>query len=261
MKNLLYIVFLAAVLTGCEVIREQDRLLPVDLSADSTGSRHVLIEFTGFRCVNCPTAAVEADNLHHTYGDRLIVVAMHPASNPFTQGADQYDYTCPAADVYYQALGGTATTPFPTGNIDFYPQTDGYLSDFRQWATLVSRRMSEPSGLQLQAQVEYTDRDIQVHTTLQAKAAMDISLLTWLVEDSIQGAQALPDGSINKEYYHRHMLRTTGEPVWGEPLSVTFQPLTHTAHLTAPEACDLRRCHVVVIALDDRKRIINAIQL
>ena len=35
----------------------------------------------------------------------------------------------------------------------------------------------------------------------------DATVSYWLVEDSVLGVQAMPDGSVNMEYYHRHMLR------------------------------------------------------
>ena len=91
-----HIAFILSVLlfTACEVISENERLIPAPVPVDSTERTHVLIEFTGFRCVNCPKASAAAEALKQTYGERLIVVAMHPASNPFTQGAAQYDYTC-----------------------------------------------------------------------------------------------------------------------------------------------------------------------
>ena len=44
------------ILCACEVIDEAERLIPVE--TEPQGNRtHVLIEYTGFRCVNCPTAA------------------------------------------------------------------------------------------------------------------------------------------------------------------------------------------------------------
>ena len=74
---------IALLLVGCQVIPEDQQLLP--LPSAKPGSNALLIEFTGFLCVNCPTAAEEAQSLHETYPDNLVVVAMHPADNHFTQ--------------------------------------------------------------------------------------------------------------------------------------------------------------------------------
>ena len=204
MKNLLYIVFLAAVLTGCEVIREQDRLLPVDLSADSTGSRHVLIEFTGFRCVNCPTAAADAELLHQRYPENLVVVAMHPADNHFTQTTlPQYDYTCPEANVYYNYFGGSGTTPFPTGIVDFVSEWSAY----NDWASLVrSSVMKEKPGhvdIAL-SNLRPKTREFAFSLVVSADSTLETQALLWLVADSVQGAQQMPDGSSNRNYTHRN---------------------------------------------------------
>ena len=173
---------MAVALCGCEVIPNAERLIPVE--TEPSGQRtHVLIEFTGFRCVNCPTAAEIAQSLEETYEGQLIVVSLHPASNPFTQG--KYDYTCPAADSIYRYLGGTASTPFPTGNLDIQPYEGDNFVNPSEWATMVYTAMQDT------VMPDLTDATVSY----------------WLVEDSVLGVQAMPDGSVNMEYYHRHMLR------------------------------------------------------
>ncbi len=250
------------VLAGCEVIGESERLVPVPVPADTTERVHVLIEFTGFRCVNCPKASAAAEALKQTYGERLIVVAMHPASNPFTQGAALYDYTCEAADVYYRYMGGNATTPFPTGNINFTSDEEGYLSDYPEWATLLAQQMSQPTEIHLSVQTERDDNtnSITITTTASADRKQDCRLVTWLVEDSIQGAQAMPDGSVNREYYHRHVLRMAVDDAWGETYTIPFTPVTITTTMTLSDNYDPKHCSIVVAALDDKYRIINARQ-
>ena len=250
------------VLAGCEVIGESERLVPVPVPVDSTERAHVLIEFTGFRCVNCPKASAEAEELKQTYGERLIVVAMHPASNPFTQGAAKYDYTCEEADVYYRYMGGNATTPFPTGNINIVDYEEGYLNDYPTWATLLAQQMSQPTQVHLNvlAVLESSMNIVTVTTTASADKKQDYRLVTWLIEDSIQGAQAMPDGTVNREYYHRHVLRmATGDP-WGENRTIPFTPIAVTTTMTLPDGCDMQHCSIVVAALDDKNRIINARQ-
>ena len=109
MKNGI-IIGLALLLCACQLIKEEDRLIPLPQPEKASARTHVLIEFTGFKCVNCPTAAELAHELQQLYDTQLIVVAMHPAANPFTQGVAKYDYTCPAADSCYRLCGGDAST-------------------------------------------------------------------------------------------------------------------------------------------------------
>ncbi len=212
-KNIVLVLCsLFLVLTSCEVIPESERLIPVQTGIQ----RHVLLEFTGFRCVNCPAAAETAANLKHLYGDSLIVIALHPASNPFTQGA--YDYTCPEADSIYQLLGGLPTTPFPTGSIDMRLFDDSYFISPADWATKLTLT-SNLSPLTFTTDTSY-----------------------WLVEDSVLGVQAMPDGTVNTAYYHRHVLR-----------AISAEPFA-----SIPDKCNPAQCTVVTIYSDQTKQIIDA---
>lgn len=175
-------------------------MIPVD--GKTSTRRHVLLEFTGFRCVNCPTAAELAQTLQEAYPSQLYIVSLHPASNPFTQGA--YDYTCPAADSIYRLLGGTASTPFPTGNVDMQPYDGSNFANMQEWATMVYQAMQKTSVVPTDAKRSY-----------------------WLVEDSVLGVQAMPDGSVNTQYYHRHVLRDVQESKENLRALATYEP----AHL------------------------------
>ena len=260
--RLLAVVALAVISVGCEVISEGDRLIAIPLPVDTTDRTHVLIEYTGFRCVNCPKAAQAAEELHQTYGDRLIIVAMHPASNPFTQGVARYDYTCDEADEYYKYMGGSATTPFPTGNIDFVQSDHGYMSDYTDWATLLAAAMAAPTQvyLSVQATANAAADSLIIRTTYSADALSECRLVTWIVEDSVQGAQAMPEGGADTHYIHRHILRRAiGDP-WGK--AVTARPFPDELVNTAPlqAEAELRHYSVVAVLMDENKQIINAKQ-
>lgn len=262
MRRLLYIMLAILLLTGCEVIPEAERLVPLPIAADTTGGAHLLMEFTGFRCVNCPTAAAAAEALQQTYGSRLVIVAMHPASNPFTQGVAQYDYTCPAADTYYRQLGGNASTPFPTGNVDGIAISGNYLYDYQEWPALLAERMSRTAEVHLSATAESRDNEVQISVSYYADSDQDATLHLWLVEDSICGAQAMPDGSVNTAYYHRHVLRDAWRDAEGETLHLRAVPATMEATMPLPEACDWRRCSIVAVLADNKDRqLLNVTQI
>ena len=239
MRKLLVFLVIAT-LCGCEVISEGDRLIPVETS--TSGHRtHVLIEYTGFRCVNCPTAAQTAQTLQELYGEQLSVVSLHPASNPFTQG--KYDYTCPAADSLYRLMGGDASTPFPTGNIDFKKSDDRWFFDHAEWPAQVSRAMEDTVAPYLHISTQTDSVSRQVTVTALYELAAEYRLTLWLVEDSVLGVQAMPDGEVNMAYYHRHVLRA----------------VTDEQMLTVPETCDLRHCSVLALLIDNLDyHILNA---
>ena len=242
-KKYTYIGLLALLaLVGCEVIPEDQRYTYVD-GKNPSARTHVLIECTGFRCVNCPTAAETAQALHEMFGYSLTVVAIHPASNPFTQGV--YDYTCPAADSIYQFIGGSASTPFPTGNIDLLPQSGSYFIDPTDWPAQVALAMEDTvcPYLYFTNEADTIDKNINIVTGTRP----DEQIAFWLVEDSVLGAQAMPDGSVNTNYYHRHVLRAVAyDSPWGIP---TDGQVLNT-NMALPEGCVPKHCSIVALLLD-----------
>jgi hypothetical protein len=180
---------------------------------------------------------------------------MHPASNPFTQG--KYDYTCPEADVCYTYMGGTASTPFPTGNIDIMPDETGWFIEPAEWAARFNslRETTEAPVLSVEATEDTPSGSVTVTATTFAGTPADCRLAIWLTEDSIQGVQAMPDGSVNMNYYHRHVLRAAAEDgLWGSPLTIGNAEQKNTLSLTIPDGCVREHCAVVALLLDATDR-------
>lgn len=252
LKKLLYILALIG-LCSCEVIHEDDRY--IRLPDPETERVHVLLEFTGFRCVNCPTAAQTAEELHSIYGDKLITIALHPASNPFTQGV--YDYTCPAADSVYRFMEGNATTPFPKGNIDWQITEGSYFTDPATWGAQLSHLSSDTTlGPALSMTCEPNASKNAVTFTVNYSLTEEAKLAVWLVEDSVLGVQAMSDGSVNMAYYHRHMLRNAA---FDQPLGIPVDGQnTIMYEIFVPEGCDINRCSLVAILLDKNYSFLNA---
>lgn len=201
-KKISYILLCACslLLAACEVIPEGERLIEVD--APETVSRALLVEFTGFLCVNCPNAAQEAHRLMEQYPEELVVVEMHPATNAFCQTTiAEYDLTCEAADAYYKAHGGTAGTSFPTGVVD----GNSPLTDYTSWGALIYSATHRKKTGELTLAVE-TGEKLHIDASFEPG---DAELSLWLVEDSIVSPQMMPDGSTNMHYVHNHVLRAS----------------------------------------------------
>lgn len=247
---------LGSLLTSCEVIPngEQEKVIftPTDPSAVKRTS--LLIEYSGWQCVNCPTAAEEAHRLKELYGENLVVVVMHPESNPNTRHNNKpaLNYTCPEADSVYLMMGGTNTTPFPTGNINMVKDASkGYFQDFAQWATQVSQAYENPKPVLLSQEVRgYADsRDIWMAvdiTNLDTKA-IEATLQVWLTEDSVIGSQKKPEGT-DKEYAHNHLMRASITPMWGEILPIDAHMTQQAVYeYTLPDKVVKENCNIVAI--------------
>jgi len=251
------------VIAGCEVIREDQRLIALDpVSAVSNSKHHLLIEYTGVNCVNCPRAAETVHELEQIYPN-LIVVAMHPASNPFTQAAAKYDYTCPEADVYYKFMGGLPTTPFPTGNLNFTADDDGnYLTDHTTWPTALRAAQQDTAVVWISVTPKWQDQNLHIRYTLTSldEKERPVDVLLWVIENNIVGPQNMPNGTLNMEYTHQHMLRASLNGEQGN--NIVLRPnenYTDEGTYTLSDKWVRANCRIVAVVLDHNTRqLLNA---
>lgn len=246
---------LGLLLAACEVIPAGERKEVLFTPSDSSAIKRtsLLIEYSGWQCVNCPTAAEEAHFLKEQYGENLVVVVMHPESNPNTRHNNKpaLNYTCPEADSIYLMMGGTNTTPFPTGNVNMVKDaTKGYFYDYDQWGTLVSQAYANPMPVQLKAEASTIDtNNIFVAadiTNLDAKT-IEATLQIWLTEDSVMGSQKKPEGT-DKNYAHNHLMRASISPLWGDIVPIEAHMTQQVVYeYTLPEKVVKENCNIVAI--------------
>jgi hypothetical protein len=266
--NWKYIMMVVAVamLTACEVIPEDERdfevFIPKDTTTnDSTQTTPVivkrsslLIEYSGWMCVNCPTAAEVAHQLKEQYGEQLVVVVMHPESNPNTRHNNKpaLNYTCPEADSIYIMMGGTSTTAFPTGNINLFKHdTKSYFTESSMWGKYISQAYSNPKpviiGQEVKGTTDSKDITITIDITNLDTVAMDATLQVWLTEDNVIGSQKKPEGT-DKNYAHNHLMRASISSLWGEDIRVEAQQKEQiTYHYTLPEKVVKENCNIVAL--------------
>ena len=274
MKRLFYICLSAVVLMSCQVIKEEDRL--IEVGNTEPVSRALIAECTGFKCMNCPNAPQTAYTLLKTYSENLVVVELHPKTNTFCQTKKpEYDYTCPEADTIYTWLGGTSTTPFPTGSVNF---STG-LVDYLEWPALVRMAIVKETIGKIHVQVNRLDgRNIEVGWHAEAASSkagddgktIELQTMLWLIEDSIVGPQKMPDGSTNMEYVHNHVLRASVLPhVFGRTDSyIVNQPANdiHTLTYMVPQmnngqSIRLEHCAIVGVVADPVTREVYDVEM
>jgi hypothetical protein len=266
--NWIYIMMVVAVamLTACEVIPEDERdfevFIPKDTTTnDSTQTTPVivkrsslLIEYSGWMCVNCPTAAEVAHQLKEQYGEQLVVVVMHPESNPNTRHNNKpaLNYTCPEADSIYIMMGGTSTTAFPTGNINLFKHdTKSYFTDYSMWGKYISQAYSNPKPVIINQEVKGTmdnkDINIVVDITNHDTKAIEATLQVWLTEDSVMGSQKKPEGT-DKNYAHNHLMRASISPLWGDIMPIEAHMTEQQVYrYTLPEKVVKENCNIVAL--------------
>ena len=224
---------LACALWSCDPIKEEDRLVyvkPVDVN------RSVLIEdFTGQRCVNCPTATEEIEKLQELYGDAIIAVGIH--SGPFghrnTMSSARLPLCTETGDEYYTHWG-----------IEFQPgvkiNRSAPIYNTAQYKKAVDEALQATTPLDLTLTATYDAATGSVDITVNATSGESLSgkLQVWVTENNIVSTQYMPDGSVNSAYVHQHVFRTSvTNDIFGDDFSVTdTAPTTASYQVALDEA-------------------------
>ena len=243
MKKIIFIAFICALISSCEVIEEPymndvmvpvnpiDTVNPVDTTIYPQFLKNILIEdFTGHTCKNCPDAARTLDAIHDFYGSRIIGLALHvgstfarpypidPVSNPDSQFI--YDFRTKKGeeiDDFFEI----SENGLPKGMINRIDYTSGeHRKDFAQWSSLVADELSEDAlfGLILNVDFDNNEYDISVSAIASSELSGDYKLVVCLAEDQIINWQK--DGEDNDDsYIHKHVLRKIITPTFGDDLS------------------------------------------
>ena len=212
-RSIIYIIIGVALLTACSHVADDERFIyvpPTDVA------RAVLIEdFTGQRCVNCPDAADTIRSLQSQYGDSVVIaVAIHGGPLAFAGNAANIGLLTDEGDRYVDYWGVSA---FPMGLVN----RSGAVSNIDQWPRLVREAAAQPAAVELSGATAYDAATRQLTVTATAlglRAVPSAKLQLWLTENSITAMQLMPDGTLNRDYRHNHVFRTSINGTWGEDL-------------------------------------------
>lgn len=237
---ILHIALAALAFAACDEIAEEDRLIYM---APAEVNRAVLIEdFTGQKCINCPNATETIEALHEQYGDAIIAVAIHGGSfgvkAPKGLATDE-------ATAYYDYW---KITEQPSGVIN---RNSGVLA-YQEWGSYVKTELEKTSSVGLSLTTTATSSNtLNIVVTSEALSYKG-KLQLWLLEDSISGAQYMPDGSAKKDYNHMHVYRASINGVWGTDIehanNIVTNQFTYTFDASAMK---LENLSVVAFVYND----------
>lgn len=273
LSRLALCIVLCIVAVACEVINPDNTIVfdsetiipPKDTTnTEPTKPSHIrtalLVDFSGWKCVNCPDAAEHAHELLSNYGQQLVVLEAHPAANKLTaSNKPEYDYTCPAADTLYKTLGGTNVTPLPIGTVNMKANNDGaFLMNVVDWASAVQTAVKQYHSADIHLRIGEQD-SIICNIYNRSAQTLVCSLYVWLTEDSIVSAQYFPD-STTTHYLRHHLLRDAISSPNGDPLTLPAEEkVSRTFLYSLPDKVVPENCHIVA-ALYANGEIIQAAQ-
>lgn len=254
--------FILAILSGafffqtCDNFDEQERLTllvgETDERAEITvvqSKQAVLLEdFTGWNCPNCPQGANILSSLKSTYGERVVVAAVH--TNPFARPSEEnnnLDLRTPYGDEL-RAQFGIMSFPRLLINRQFVEQ----LGD---WETKTEELLqSAPHKLNLSLGAKISGGRVIVSVLAEAVENIrnNLTITLYLTESGIEGKQN--DDNTITDYIFNHVLRsnpranlplTTNPMAKGDKVEKSYFFDLSKTNVVKPESCA-----VVVIAAD-----------
>ena len=262
----------AAIAAGCDDISEDDRYIKVEKPVVENPRTLLIMEFTGNNCKNCPNGAAMVEQIKEDEGaDRVISVGLHPYgdinTNPVPTihpSRGTQDFRTDAATAlydYYKPSG------FPSAIFNGLKSSmSGSIPD---WMQRASEALVATAAMSIEASSSYDaeSRELTVDYLIDFGNVIDkkLNVTIWLVENHILGTQTMPDGKLNLDYEHNHVLRASLNGDWGEYIGDSFDSdseVSKTASMTLNENWVAENCQVVIyVYADDDKEVEQATQI
>ena len=212
-------IFAIALFCACDTIDEDDRFIgPVEF----TPKKNVLIEdFTGQKCLNCPTASEAVKSLQDLYGkEHVIAVAIHGGAMSMSTSNGK-GLATETGEEYNKYWG---IDSWPKGMVDRNAANPaGGATNYTSWAAQVIQRLVEEPKVEIAvSNATYNADSLQLNITvdLATKEKLNGNVQVWLTESNIVGYQVMPDGTHNTKYTHNHVFRAAVNGEWGEPVTL-----------------------------------------
>lgn len=189
----------------------------------------LLEDISGVNCVNCPDAAVKADEIKSRTGGKVIVATLIPEKSLLPEFTDPKDVFTDLMQSDVNQLLNFIGPPsgLPTGMInrgDFgngitlaYPRWDGHVNDEILETTSVNIELDK------ELSADKSELFIDVKVTFTANQTDSVQNLTiFLVENDITGVQKGRSGIMNN-YVFQHVVRDYATNAVGDPLAVKLE--------------------------------------
>lgn len=242
---------MAMAAASCSNIDEGDRLIYVK---PAEVGRAILIEdFTGQKCINCPTGTEIINSIVETYGEEnVIALGIHSGPLGFAGNSKTVGLMTDTGNEYYTRWDKENKMGQPWVIFNRKTSPD---SHYNNWAAMVGTIISEKANLSVKIANAYDAATRTLTTTVGAdgvNGTVNGKLQVWIVEDGVKALQMMPDGSANKEYVHNHVFRAAVNGTWGEDVTVKEgETTTKQYSYVLPEAWDADKIAVVAFVYND----------
>jgi thiol-disulfide isomerase/thioredoxin len=228
-------------------------------------------EFTGQKCPNCPEMAVSIKSLQETFGEKIVVVAIHAGFFAMPLGAIfSTDYRTPEGTDLDQFFD-IGSAGYPKGLVNRTGYTSGtYRLESAELAGRVAELLEGDTLANIGISHNYSpdSRSLAVEINVRALAPLQNKLLlsVFITEDNIVSPQQ-DKTEIISDYVHQHVLRTSLNGTWGDQLSdgSAIDPGTsfkQNYQSTLSEDWNYENCNIVAFVYDgDTYEVLQAVEV
>jgi hypothetical protein len=245
--------FIAIVAASCSNIDPDERLNYVK---PAEVGRAVLIEdFTGQKCPNCPRGTERLNEIVETYGeDNVIVVGIHSGALGYAGTTKNVGLMTDEGNTYYTKWDKENKIGQPWVLIN---RSQSPNNELDTWMSPVTELISKKAVLSVGISNAYDEATRQLTIDVDAfgtNGSHSGKLQVWLIEDGIVAMQTLGNGSVDRNYVHNHVFRTSVNGTWGEDVSIKEGEHTYkTYNYTLPEKWNAEKVSVVAFVYDDNE--------
>lgn len=202
------------------LVNEQDINLDLDLPFDSVvvNYKQVLLEdFTGIKCVNCPTAAVNAHILAEEKDHKLIIYSVHAGfyAEPDETGHFTDDFRCETGN---EIFNNFPISGWPAGTVNRVEYDDNVILSGGDWEAAVNTELDKENALNMTLKKFYDEEKKELTVLVESTFLSDFTeedhftLVVLIVEDHILSWQRNNNEDIGpvpdwEDYEQRNILR------------------------------------------------------
>lgn len=253
-KILAALLFVPFVFASCENYDEDERLKLIEggetqdstpITKEQSELTLLLEEFTAWNCTNCPKGTEVLNTIKDTYGENVVITAIHQGPLAKPKG----EMTLDLRTAYGEELGeGIISWPTLWINRDVFPSGRG------DWETALADYFATAThylNISLGSKID-ANGNVVVSTEIEALEDISSNLVItlYMTENDIEGKQN--DNSNIIDYSFQHVLRDN--PIVNYPLTMgtlTQGTKLQKSYLLKPAAgVNKSNCNVVVMVAD-----------
>jgi hypothetical protein len=235
----------------------------------------MLEDFTGHRCVNCPTAAVLLNGMLEELHPRLVSYTVHAGNfaNPVPNSPFETDLRSPLSERLFSDYGIFAN---PIGMIDRI-EFNGLIQIFTDsWQSVVTQQLQNLNSADLKLKNTFYPKTntVLVDANIDFLADLDgnYHLVVYLVEDGIVSPHLNNNPSVGPDtlwnFKHHNVLRAAVNAAYGERLNITEdivsgQSFSKSYTFQLDEAWVASNCNIIAYIgkYDDVLNLLDIIQV